>query len=116
VGIDDLNFISLGPQQTSATNFTLTSRTLTINQVNDQYLKPFVYIIVKLGPLTNPPSTRPTGTFEVTISDQSGGVIETINQGINFKAISGAITQFEVHADNMMINESNVTYSFSFLP
>lgn len=66
--------------------------------------------------VVNPAQTFQTGTFAVRITDSQGGKIETIDQGIFFTAAAGKLSNVAISASQYMINEREVTYTFSIVP
>ena len=55
------------------------TRSLTLSDLNDDYVQSFVYLFLRIGKVVNPPSTLATGTFKVLIADSLGGLIEIID-------------------------------------
>ena len=97
-------------------NLDLNSRVLTITDVNDDYVQSFVFIFLSVNSVVNPAQTFQTGTFKVQITDNQGGRIETVDQGLYFTASAGKLSNVAIKASQYMINERDVTYTFSIVP
>lgn len=69
-----------------------------------------------VGSVINPPETKPTSTFSLTIFDAAGGLIEAIDSGLYFTPLPGQFSKVAVTASDYMINEREVTYTFEVVP
>lgn len=94
----------------------LASRVLRITDVNASYVQSFVFIFLSVDSVVNPGQTFQTGTFKIQIEDNLGGKILTVDQGLYFTATAGKLSNVTIRASQYMINERDVTYTFSIVP
>mmetsp|Transcript_22946 Transcript_22946/g.22272 ORF Transcript_22946/g.22272 Transcript_22946/m.22272 type:complete len:408 (+) Transcript_22946:387-1610(+) len=90
--------------------------TVSIEEINTDYLEALAYIYINLGTVTNPASTSKSSSFVITIKDPTEQPMVQTVSNVFYYATPGAISDGQVTANEYYINYNASEYTISFTP